>query len=187
MAYRRGFRSEAEKLAVELRGELRCRNVNRLDVFALANHLAVPVVPLSGLAANPDSDVAAAVRTLAGGERSAFSAMTVFFGPRRLVVHNDAHAEVRQASNIAHELAHAILLHPSAPALDMRGCRNWNEDIEDEANFLGGAMLLPRVAAYWAVKIKMPLDDIAERFGISTELVQMRLNMTGAQRLRRAG
>ena len=147
----------------------------------------MPVKPLSWLEAHPEDEVAQAARTLRDDERNAFSAMTVFCGPSRVVVHNDAHAVVRRASNIAHELAHAALLHPAVPALDSRGCRNWNSDIEDEATFLAGALLLPRVAAYWAVKRRMSLTEVGTRFGISTEMVQMRLNMTGAQRLRRAG
>ena len=187
MPYRRGFRSEAESLATDLRAEIHVRNIDAIDVLALASHLEVPVRPISWLRQLDTGEIAEAVDVLRGPECSAFSAMTVFFGPRRVVVHNDAHVEVRQSSNIAHELAHAVLLHTATPAIDDRGCRNWNGDIEAEASFLGGAILLPKVSCYWIVKRGIALDEAARRFCISTEMVQWRLNMTGAERLRRAG
>ena len=40
-----------------------------------------------------------------------FSGVTVFRGPRRTIVFNDAHAPGRQANDIGHELSHGLLLH----------------------------------------------------------------------------
>src|SRR5581483_1512737 len=75
-----------------------------------------------------------------------FSAVTVFDGPRRAIYHNDTHSPGRQASNLAHELAHGLLLHPPTPALNDYGCREWDQEIEDEATWLGGALLITEQA-----------------------------------------
>lgn len=173
--YRRGFKTEAEQLAVHLRTELGIGLYRRLDPFALAEHLAVPVWALEDL-----PDVHAAVQVLHGPEIAAFSAMTVFDGTSRVIVHNTAHTPARQASNLCHELAHGALLHPASPALNAFGCREWDGAIESEATFLAGALLIPSKAIWWAAKQRQPREEIAEQYGCSVEMVQMRLNMTGA-------
>src|SRR6202035_4158043 len=100
----------------ELRAELGISQYGRLDPFALANHLGVPVLGLSQL-----SSVPSAVSYLTDVESKAFSAVTVFDGMRRTIVHNDSHILPRQHSNLAHELSHAILLHTPSVALDDTG------------------------------------------------------------------
>src|SRR5438046_2944464 len=107
MAYRRGFKSEANAIAHEVRSELGLRALDRLDPVRLADYLQVPVIALSGLA----RDAPFATRHFGEVEVGAFSAATVFSGPRRTIVHNDAHSNGRQASNLTHELGHALLLH----------------------------------------------------------------------------
>jgi hypothetical protein len=52
-------------------------------------------------------------------------------GTERTIVHNDSHTDGRVNSNITHEAAHGLLLHPPTPALDDRGCRMWDRGIED--------------------------------------------------------
>jgi Zn-dependent peptidase ImmA (M78 family) len=59
---------------------------------------------------NPDC-----VRHFSHVEPEAFSGVTVFSGQRRMIVYNDAHVPGRQHSDVAHELAHALLMHPPAP------------------------------------------------------------------------
>ncbi len=185
MAYRHGFRSEAERLAEITRRELGLGLYARLEPMQLAADLEIPVWSLTGLAGQPrgQSDLAAAIDVLGGPEQGALSAFTIFVGPRRVIVHNDSHAPGRQSSNLAHELAHALLLHPARPALDRRGCRDWNADIEDEANFLGGALLIPAKAAWWIAKRRQPFDLAAKEYGCSIEMVRWRVNVTGARRL----
>jgi Zn-dependent peptidase ImmA (M78 family) len=173
--YRRGFRTEAEGLSAEVRLEMGIGHYGALDPYALAEFLDVPILPLTALRAAPD-----AIAVLRGPEQAAFSAMTVFRGSRRVIVHNDAHSPARRASNLSHELAHGLLLHAPRPALDARGCREWDTEIEREATFLAGALLLPEKAIWWEAKKGSQKAAIAEQYGCSIELVQMRLNLTGA-------
>lgn len=182
-----GFKSEANALACEVRRELNLRPTDRLDPIQLAEHLAIPVIPLSTLR----SEAPAMVRHFSRIDRSAFSAITVFEGTTRVIVHNDSHSPGRQASNIAHELAHGLLLHPPRPALDGRGCRDWDQGQELEANWLAGALLIPDEAALLTVRRGLPLAQAAEVHGVSEQMMRFRLNVTAAgirvERARRYG
>jgi Zn-dependent peptidase ImmA (M78 family) len=111
----------------------------------------------------------------------AFSAVTVFNGTRRKIIYNDAHAPGRCTSNIAHELSHALLLHPPTPPLDDRGCRNWNQDLEDEADWLAGVLLVTEDATLSIVRRGMTVPAAAAEFGVSTQMLQWRINATGAR------
>jgi hypothetical protein len=183
MGYRYGFKAEAERLALEQRAELGIGKYGRLSPAALAEHLAIPLRPLSELVATAAPDIAGAVAVLMEDERDAVSALTVMCGSKRVVVYNDAHSPGRVANSIAHELSHGLLLHPGAPALDRLGCRHWDPDIEDEASFLGGALLIPASAAWGLAKRGLSLEAAALEYGCSVELVRWRLNVTGARKL----
>ncbi|OHV61412.1 ImmA/IrrE family metallo-endopeptidase [Pseudofrankia sp. BMG5.36] len=184
MAYRRGFKAEAERLALTTRQELGLGTYARFDPLRLAAHLGIPVQTLSDVAAGrQDPELDEAVGTLHGPELQAISAYTVLRGRRAQVVYNDGHTPGRIANSVTHELCHAYLLHQPTPALDGRGCRIWNEDQEDEADFQSGALLLPAKAAWWIAKQRQPFAEAAEEYGCSIELVRWRVNVTGAGRL----
>jgi Zn-dependent peptidase ImmA (M78 family) len=185
VGFRYGFKAEAERLALSLRRELGLSAYARLEPLRLAEHLAIPVVTLSTLAtlSGNANDLEAAANLLRGTEAAALSAVTVFRGSKRMIVHNDAHPAGRQASNMCHELSHAVLIHAPTPALNGFGCRDWNADFEDEANFLGGALLIPAKAAWWIAKRQLDLEAAAEEYGCSTDMVHWRVNITGARRL----
>jgi IrrE N-terminal-like domain len=185
MALRRGFKTEAEQIAAEIRSDLRISLHDSLDPLQLADHLDIPVWPLSRLhlVAPSIAGLDEAVAYLSKTDTSALSAVTVFCGTTRTIVHNDGHSLARQASNISHEAAHGLLLHPPGPVLDRRGCRLWNADVEDEATWLGATLLIPGPAARRAARRRLSIDEVAEHFGCSSEMARWRLNMTGARRL----
>jgi hypothetical protein len=176
MGYRRGFKTEAESIAGEVRKELGLQTLDRLDPLLLAAHLDIPVLTLSEL-----RGVSPGAAHLLDVEPQAFSAVTVFSGRRRTIVHNDAHAPGRQSSNVGHELSHALLLHPPAPALDDGGCRLWDQGIEDEAQFLAGALLIPRDACIAMVFRNATTAQVAAEFGVSERMAEYRLNISGAR------
>lgn len=163
-------------MALEVRTELGLGRLDRLDPRQLAQHLDIPVVDLSELATTLH-----AAQYFLTEDRSAFSAGTVFDGHRRMIVHNDSHSEARQNSNLAHELAHPLLFHDPAPALDLRtGCRNWNDDNEDEANWLGGELLVTTDMALAVARGHLPQPEAQERWGVSYTMLKWRLNASGA-------
>jgi Zn-dependent peptidase ImmA (M78 family) len=175
MTLQRGFKTWANKVATEIRAELGLGPFVRLDPRQLADYLDIPVIDLSSLELD-----APAVKHLLTVEPSVFSAVTVFDGTRRTIIHNDAHAPTRQNSNVSHELSHGLLSHPPTPALDDTGCRVWNQDIEDEASWLAGCLLVPEGAALAIARKRWTIDEAAERFAVSEQMIRFRLNGTGA-------
>ena len=180
---RRGFKSEANDIAREVRGELGLKLVDPLDPWRLAAHLEIPILRLSDL----DGVGRAGADYFLNVETDAFSAVTVFHRTQRMIVHNDSHSRGRQTSDITHELSHGLLLHPPAPALGAGGCRDWDPVVEAEANWLAGALLISEEAALLIVRQRLTLDEAANRYGVSKPMVTFRLNVTGArQRVARA-
>lgn len=175
MAFQRGFKSAANKLAADVRADLGIGPFDHLDPRRLAAWLAIPIIDMSSLEA-----AAPAVKHLLQVEPEVFSAATVFAGPRRTIVHNDGHSPARQNSNLCHELSHGLLQHPRTPAMDDSGCRIWNQDIEDEANWLAGCLLIPEPAALAIARGRWSIAEAAARFGVSEAMIRFRLNTTGA-------
>jgi hypothetical protein len=183
MGTRVGFvKKHVTELAYATRDELGLRPWDRLDPLVLAEHLAIPVWPLSDLR---NADPTAADVFLIT-EKSAFSAVTVFAGPARVVIHNDSHSPARQASNICHELSHGLLLHEPAPALNGAGCRDWDQVMEDQAQWMAGALLVHESGLIAALRRGKPHDMIAAQFGVSQDMISWRINTTGALRRARA-
>lgn len=175
---RRGFKREAEEYASDFRTELGLAPYDPLCPFDLAAHLMIPVVSLSSLEDLEEKHK----EHLANKDSKCFSAVTVFNGRKRLIVHNDYHHPRRQRANVAHELAHGILGHPSSPPLNDLGCRNFNKEIEDEANWLGPTLLVPRPAALHIVDTKMETEAAVESYGVSRSLLTYRINATGVKK-----
>lgn len=175
---RRGFKTEARDLARDVRVELGLTQIAPLSPSRLADYLSIPVVGLSVF----ERDAEYAVEYFSGSGRSVFSAVTIFDGAKRLIVSNDSHSPGRQASNVTHELAHGLLLHPPTPALDKRGCRYWNHEIEEEANWLSGVLLVPDEAAISIVRLGIDRDVAATYYGVSKQMITFRVNVSGARK-----
>lgn len=148
-----------------------------LDPRVLAEYLSIPIADLSLFRNKPGSGASYFLDT----EQEVFSAVTVFSGSRRHIVHNDSHSLPRQNSNICHELSHGLLLHGPSPALSADGLRDWDQVMEDEAQWMAGALLLPEEAVLAAVRNGHSHGQVALRYGVSTQMVQWRINETGAR------
>ncbi|MBF6599045.1 MAG: ImmA/IrrE family metallo-endopeptidase [Dehalococcoidia bacterium] len=177
MNYRRGFKKEANEIVNEVRRELRISLVAQLDAHVLADYLGIEVVPLREFRGIAEEGVFYFHR-----HTELFSALTVFDGTRRLIVHNERHSAGRTNANIAHELAHALLFHEPTPALDSEGSRSWNPDIESEAVWLGAALLVPEAASLQVVRRGVSIEAAATYYGVSESVMALRLNVTGARR-----
>ncbi|PJN93057.1 zinc peptidase, partial [Amaricoccus sp. HAR-UPW-R2A-40] len=99
--FRRGFKTEGHALARELREELHVAAHDPLCPWKLADHLAVPLRRLTEFAGQGN-----VAYLTTGPGREEFSATVCYDGYAAFVIYNNTHAPVRQASNIAHELAH---------------------------------------------------------------------------------
>jgi hypothetical protein len=176
---------EAEATAAQAREDLGIGLFGRLNPAWLLWQLEIPVLTLSNLVTvDSDPGLADAVRLLLTEQPSALSAATVFRGSRRLIVHNDAHAAERIASNLSHEAAHALLLHAPRPAIDESGCRDWQDEVEKEAAYLGGCLLIPGKAARAASRKGWTDGQVADHYGVSEWMARYRMNVSGARRVR---
>lgn len=179
MTFRRGFKTEANELALEMREELGLRAESPLCPFSLAMHLEIKVVSLMNLC-QQDPKLASKVSYFAETNPSVFSAVTVCRGYKRCVVHNHRHSHERQRANVAHELAHALLHHPPHPPFCSDGDRTFDRKLEEEAGWLGPVLLVTNEGAHWAVRKGMSDVEAAEHFAVSEELMRFRYRMSGA-------
>lgn len=175
---RRGFKAEAEAYACELRKELGLRASQPLDMFLLARHLEVPVISLRELAEDLQPAAYKHLTTTASGE---FSAVTLNRGSTKYIVYNNSHAPTRQQIDLAHELAHVILGHSPGELTKESGGRHYNKELEDEAAYLSGVLLLPRAAAISVVASRKSVEQAASEFNISVKMMTMRLNQSCAK------
>src|SRR3954463_44156 len=95
---RRGFKTEAERIAQLVRQDLGLKPLDRLDCFALAEEWGIPIVSLGELREDGASE-ASITRMLSGD--AGFSATTICLGARRLIVYNPRHATGRRANSLA--------------------------------------------------------------------------------------
>jgi hypothetical protein len=177
VTFRWGFKAECERIAKECRGELELGVLDRLDPFELANHLAIPTSPLAALGRHGAS--VGAISRFHNGDRSSLSAFTVFAGRKRLIFYNEENAKTRRSSDLSHELSHALLEHDPGPLENGQGRRLWKAEIEREADWLAGALLVPRDGAFALAREGRSVEDIADHFAVSVDLCQMRIRATG--------
>jgi Zn-dependent peptidase ImmA (M78 family) len=185
---RRGFKTEAEELALEIRAELKLAPQARLIPTDLAEYLGVPVLSLQGLAPfeagdnEGDMSLGDAVALFTGPSREKLSAFTIAQDTHRLIVYNESHPETRQANSLAHELSHILLEHEPSPHSDQYGHRFWSPEIEEEANLLAAALLVPREGARIVLESGRSEAQAAKHFGVSLQLFQWRARQTGVLR-----
>jgi IrrE N-terminal-like domain len=174
MSLRRGFKTEAEYHANEIRKELRLRAHSPLCPWKLAEFLEIPIHPLSKFRDLADEEISFLFRNAA----SAFSAVTLFFGRhrcRRKIVFNDGNARTRQTADISHELSHAILGHPATMMFED------DPVLDEEAKWMGPCLLIPKAAAFWILRNRLTTENVVREYGVSPALAQMRLRASGAQ------
>ena len=104
----------------------------------------------------------------------------MFDGREPLIIYNDTHAQKRQAADIAHELAHSLLMHPPEPPINTNGSRHCDDALEDEANWLGPALLVSEEAAIHIAEQGREINLASDRYDASPQFVRMRRNVMGA-------
>jgi hypothetical protein len=182
--YRRGFKKECEEICLEVRAELGLGRFAAFDPFALADHLLIPHEPIGDYAG--DDRCGWAVAHLAAEGRDEFSAATVYRGTQRRILYNGQHSPARRWSDVAHELSHVLLEHEPGPVRGNGDARTWNPDQEREASWLSGVLLVPEHVALRLARLETPITAAATSYGVSVQLMQFRLNASGAlKRVRR--
>lgn len=174
-----GFKAEAERIALAIRAELDVSPFEPLDCRKLAAHLAIPIITLDDLAGEVEHSESI---THFARQDAGFSALTVCLGTKRIIVYNPRHSHRRQASSLAHELAHVILEHPPSAVLGDGRCRYWDQSLETQADWLGSALLVPRDGLLRWVSKRRGLVGAESYFGVSSQLLKWRFNQTGIKK-----
>jgi Zn-dependent peptidase ImmA (M78 family) len=174
----RGFKTNAEKTADELRSAIGALSDRNLDLNALAEHVGARIIAADELV--PIERLQEIERLQAFG----FSACTFDVKGRVVVVYNPIRKPDRRASDIAHELAHLILKHDLSEVQYLDGVpfRTCRPDQEEEATTLGGTILLPRKLLLAAARDGLTYQDLARRLVVTTDMARYRWNITGVER-----
>jgi Zn-dependent peptidase ImmA (M78 family) len=179
---RRGFKTWAEKQAVEQRHNLGLRADASLPAMHLAAHLGITVLGAENLEGMPPEQLACLLKH---GE-SNWSATTLTINNHTIIIHNTSHAPTRQESNLMHEIAHVICEHKPSELMTIPGLpfffRDYNADLEEEAGWLGACLQVPRTALLSAIRRHMSIDAMVQYFQASEELIRYRRQMTGVDR-----
>lgn len=176
---RRGFKSQCERQSVEIRRQLGLSPSDPLSGNDLAQKQGVVVWSAKDIEKLPEDQLA----QLLGPGRHEWSGFTIRLGERHLIVLNPTQSMRRQNSVITHELAHIMLGHRLADALITAGGHlvptTYDSEQEEEAAWLGATLLLPRPALLTMRYRRMGDEDAATYFGVSLDLLQWRIRMTG--------
>ena len=179
MTLRRGFKSEAERIANRVRTELGLRGNRSVTPHRLAKHLGVDIRQGDELVDRQRFEELAQIQA------DAFSACTLEPKPNRVVVVlNPLSSPGRQSSDLAHELAHILLDHELSTIEKLGDFTFLTCDgvQEEEANWLAGCLLLPRPLLLNEARKKSTPDQIAEKYKVSRTMAAFRMNVTGVKR-----
>lgn len=176
----RGFKAFAEKLAVQVRNEMGIPAHGRLCAFRLTEFLGVPTLGFSKLAEGAKS-VGVTEKQLTALE-SEVHGLCIPLGTGRAILYNDKNHPTRQQSDVTHEASHILLRHPLADIVSGAVSQR-SKELEEEAAYLGGTLLLPMPAALHVLRQRMSIAAAAAEYGISSEMVTYRCNISGARQI----
>ena len=179
MALRRGFKSEAERIANRLRADLGLRAAGSVTPHRLAESLGVEIWLGDELIDRQRFE------ELDHIQEGAFSACTLNPTEDRIVVIlNPLSSPGRQASDLAHELSHIVLDHElsTIERLGDFAFLTCDSIQEEEASWLAGCLLLPRPLLLNEVRKRSTAEQIATKYCVSKDMASFRLRVTGVLR-----
>ena len=183
MALRRGFKSEAERIAKRVQTELGLGAAEPIAPELVAELLGIEIKAGDELLPRER------FQELENIQVNAFSACTLRPSPdRTVIVHNPLSPPTRQRSDVAHELAHTLLDHELSRVQRLGEVTFLSCDPvqEEEAAWLSGCLLLPRALLLTEVRRGIGAREIARKHGVSERMAQYRLDVTGVMRQNQA-
>lgn len=181
--YKRGFKKWTDEKVIELRKQLGLYASSPLCAFKLCEFLKIPIFEPSAIQGLSEE----LLNELLVDGSTHWSAATIPLNEGKyIIIHNPTHSPARQQSNLMHEIAHILCGHQIPEQTKNTGLsgflRNYNAEHEDEAEWLGSSLQLPRPALLYSLNRRMTVNDIAEHYNCSLEMVQYRINITGVKR-----
>ncbi len=178
---RRGFKADAERRSVAARELLGLRPTDRLCPWEYAAVLGAMVFGADELDLDPEDS-----RQLLHLDPDSWSGMTLYEEGMHVVVLNSAHPRTRQTATLMHEIAHITLDHvPTDVSVSPSGLvllSDYSADQEEEADWLGAALLLPEPVLLDGRSRGLSTAAIASAYGVSDALCQWRCRMTGVEK-----
>lgn len=176
---RRGFKAWCEKAAGEYRDTLGLTLDDALEPERLADLFGVEVWRPEDV---PDLS-RDSLTQLTKRDSKSWSAVTVQLDDARLIILNSAHALTRQRNSLTHEISHLILDH-GVGRIDVSPegyllLNSFEKEQEEEADWLAGALLVPREGLQTVYRTTRDPKSLANHFRVSETLLQWRLRMTG--------
>lgn len=179
---RRGFKTQAENLALEHRTTFRVAPRDRIDPRAFLQSIGLVVWSPADI---PGIEPAH-LRQLTVTDPDSWSGVTVREGNLTAIIVNSAHPATRQANTLMHEWAHIELRHrPSRADRSVGGfllLSDYPAEIEEEADWLAGCILVPRQGLLFHCGRGLSPDQVAAHYGVSPQLANWRIRMTGVKR-----
>ena len=109
-----------------------------------------------------------------------------FEGLKAFIFLNDANEPKRQASDIAHEIAHILLRHTPVNPFVPGGKREYSPTDELEAETLGPALLVSEAAALRAYRLiqtrQHSLFSLSNEWMVTEDVIRWRMNAVGANK-----
>lgn len=165
-------------MALEVRAEVGLGTFEPIDPRLLADLYGIPVMPLSGIAGCPPVSAS----HIAELGNATFSAALVPYGTGMFIVENDSQTDTRRRASLAHEMAHIFWEHQFTTVLfNTDGCRSADPEKEEEADRLGGEILIPSEAAISAARQSLSDEEVAAAYAVSVPYARMRMNLSGAR------
>jgi Zn-dependent peptidase ImmA (M78 family) len=126
------------------------------------------------------------IAQLAEGDTYDWSGVTVREGDKTAIIVNSRQPATRQANTLMHEWAHLELRHkPNRVDRSENGLlllSDYPVEMEEEADWLAGAVLLPREGLFHHRSRGKNAAAVASHFGVSVDLAKWRLRMTGVEK-----
>lgn len=177
----RGFKSRCEQMSKSIRAELGLDSADPLCPDKLADYLEIPIWDVRTLGLNEED-----LNQLVKLDPDSWSAITVSAHGREAIVVHPNHRGGRYSSDVMHELAHLLLGHQPNTMFfageESLALRGYDKAAEEEANWLAGALLLPREVLVHLRRQRTPLREACESYGVSRRMMDYRSYATGVER-----
>ena len=176
----RGFKTKSENLSSEIRKKLALEKSAPLPPESLAKYLGVYLLKPTEIEHLSEQSC---LQLLVNDKRS-WSAVTISYLGVDIITYNPTHSPRRYSSDIMHELSHIILGHKPSQIVILTpdsqiALREYNQELEEEATWLAGCLLLPREALLLIRRSGISNESACHKYGVSDILLNFRMNMTG--------
>lgn len=179
---RRGFKTQSEQISETLRTK---QSLTVFDKFKPKRFLQSLGMIVWTPAEVPGLE-AAHLEQLTVTDPDSWSGVAIRMGELTAIIVNSSHPPTRQANTLMHEWAHIELRHkPNRVDRSDGGLlllSDYPAEFEEEADWLAASVLLPRAGLVRCKSRGMTNDDIADHYGVSAQLTNWRVRMTGVDR-----